>query len=376
MLSEIPEVELDNIESFHPNHLVRTKYENILENLDSGIILFDSDGVLAFVNVQMAKLLGVSRKSLAGLTLTQLLRHPQITRFKKKKILRIFRETIFHRKRFHELLDEHGRSWLITMTYGDQMEGDFLISVKDVSDFKQIEQTAYQNDKLAMLGRISASIAHEIRNPLTSIRGFIQLLRPHLMSLGKDEYARIILTEIDRANDIIYEFLNSSKPSAPQTTIIPVASLLKEVVLLTESEALMKGCQLVFHHAEKIPSLISVDVKQIKQVLLNLIKNALDAIDEMKYEHSTGMIEIALEQTGTQVSILISDNGRGMDQNTLNNLFNPFFTTKEGGTGLGLSVSYRIIKNHGGSIAVESQVGVGTEFLITLPIIDMHQPEL
>lgn len=370
MLSEFRGTELEEIQSFHPNHLVRTKYENILENLDSGIILFDSDGVLAFVNVQMAKLLGVPRKSLTGSTLTQLLRHPQLTRFKKKKILRIFRETIFHRKRFHELLDEYGRSWLITMTYGDQMEGDFLISVKDVSDFKQIEQTAYQNDKLAMLGKISASIAHEIRNPLTSIRGFIQLLRPHLMRLGKDEYARIILTEIDRANDIIYEFLNSSKPSAPQTTILPIASLLKEVVLLTESEALMKGCQLIFHHTEQSPSYISVDVKQIKQVILNLIKNALDAIDEKKDDHTTGMIEIGLKQDEKHVNIIISDNGGGMDQNTLNHLFNPFFTTKEGGTGLGLSVSYRIIKNHGGSIAVESEVGAGTAFVITLPIME------
>ncbi|MFC7681163.1 ATP-binding protein [Paenibacillus sp. GCM10028914] len=362
---------MEEMQSFHPNHLVRTKYENILENLDSGIILFDSVGVLAFVNVQMAKLLGVPRKSLIGSTLTQLLRHPQITRFKRKKIIRIYRETIFHRKRFHELLDECGRSWLITMTYGDQMEGDFLISVKDVSDFKQIEQTAYQNDKLAMLGKISASIAHEIRNPLTSIRGFIQLLRPHLMRLGKDEYARIILTEIDRANDIIYEFLNSSKPSAPQTTIIPVASLLKEVVLLTESEALMKNCEIILQHSEQIPSFISVDVKQIKQVILNLIKNALDAIDGKNDENNNGIIEIGLEQNEKQVNILISDNGAGMDQNTLNHLFNPFFTTKEGGTGLGLSVSYRIIKNHGGSIAVDSQVGIGTQFVITLPIIEM-----
>ena len=108
-----------------------------------------------------------------------------MSRFKKKKILRIYRETIFHRKRYHELIDEYGRHWLVTVTYGDQMDGDFLFSVKDVSDYKQIEQTAYQNDKLAMPGRISASIAHEIRNPLTAIRGFIQLLRPHLLSSAK-----------------------------------------------------------------------------------------------------------------------------------------------------------------------------------------------
>ncbi len=107
----------------------------------------------------------------------QILHHPELSRFKKKKIMRIYKETIFHRKRYHELIDEYSRHWLITVTYGDQMDGDFLFSVKDVSDYKQIEQTAYQNDKLAMLGRISASIAHEIRNPLTAIRGFIQLLR-------------------------------------------------------------------------------------------------------------------------------------------------------------------------------------------------------
>lgn len=373
-MSQIRESELQAIRSFQSSQLIRNKYENILENLDSGIILFDADGVLTFVNVQMAKLLGVPRKSLTGCTLTQLLRHPQLSRFKKKKILRLFRETIFHRRRFHELVDEYGRSWLITMTYGDQMEGDFLISVKDVSDFKQIEQTAYQNDKLAMLGKISASIAHEIRNPLTSIRGFIQLLRPHLVTLGKDEYARIILTEIDRANDIIYEFLNSSKPSAPETTVISVSSLLKEVVLLTESEALMKGCQIILHTDEEPPTFISVDVKQIKQVILNIIKNALDAIDEREHDDVSGRIEISTQLRDKHVSICISDNGGGMDQNTLNHLFNPFFTTKESGTGLGLSVSYRIIKNHGGSISVDSQVGAGTEFVITFP--KLHMPEI
>ncbi|GIO89751.1 ATP-binding protein [Paenibacillus lactis] len=370
MLSQIRESELQAIRSFHSSQLIRNKYENILENLDSGIILFDSEGVLAFVNVQMAKLLGVPRKSLTGCTLTQLLRHKQLSRFKKKKILRIFRETVFHRKRYHELVDEYGRSWLITMTYGDQMEGDFLISVKDVSDFKRIEQTAYQNDKLAMLGKISASIAHEIRNPLTSIRGFIQLLRPHLVSLGKEEYARIILTEIDRANDIIYEFLNSSKPSAPETKVVAVSSLLKEVVLLTESEALMKGCQINLHTEEMPPAFISVDVKQIKQVILNIIKNALDAINEQKVENFTGMIDISARDNGKNISICISDNGAGMDQNTLNHLFNPFFTTKESGTGLGLSVSYSIIRNHGGSIAVDSQIGEGTEFVITFPKLE------
>ncbi|KOY16946.1 ATP-binding protein [Paenibacillus xylanivorans] len=367
MISEFQDTVPRPTDGFPPVHLDNNKYENVLEHLDSGIMLFDSNGVLTFINVQMAKLLELPRSLLSGCTLMQMLHHPQMSRFKKKKILRIYRETIFHRKRYHELIDEYGRHWLVTVTYGDQMDGDFLFSVKDVSDYKQIEQTAYQNDKLAMLGRISASIAHEIRNPLTAIRGFIQLLRPHLLQLGKDEYARIILTEIDRANDIIYEFLNSSKPSAPQKTIMSVNSLLKEVVLLTESEGLMKGCEITLDEAE-VPLNVSIDVKQIKQVILNMVKNAMDAIEDVGEEH-TGLIRISTGTENKYVQISIADNGQGMDHNTLVRLFDPFFTTKESGTGLGLSVSYRIIKNHGGNISVDSKKGEGTRFIIMLPLV-------
>ena len=367
MISEFQDTAPQRTDVLSHVHLDNNKYENVLEHMDSGIMLFDNHGILTFINVQMAKLLELPRNLVSGCTLMKLLRLPQMSRFKKKKILRIYRETIFHRKRYHELTDENGRHWLVPVTYGDQMDGDFLFSVKDVSDYKQIEQTAYQNDKLAMLGRISASIAHEIRNPLTAIRGFIQLLRPHLLQLGKDEYARIILTEIDRANDIIYEFLNSSKPSAPQKTVMKVESLLKEVVLLTESEGLMKGCEILLE-VEDTPLNVSIDVKQIKQVILNMVKNAMDAIEEVGEEY-TGMIRIKTTTENNFVQITIAGNGRGMDHNTLVCLFDPFFTTKESGTGLGLSVSYRIIKNHGGTISVNSQKGEGTSFMIKLPLV-------
>ncbi|WP_055109031.1 ATP-binding protein [Paenibacillus ihumii] len=371
MLSEFQETLLQSVKAFQSTQLVKNKYENVLENLDSGIILFDSEGVLTFINVQMAKLMEMPRQSLIGCNLLQMLRHPHLSRFKKRRILRIYREAIFHRKKYHELIDEYGRHWLITITYGDQMDGDYLLSVKDVSDYKQIEQTAYQNDKLAMLGKISAAIAHEIRNPLTAIRGFIQLLRPHLIQLGRDEYARIILTEIDRANDIIHEFLNSSKPSAPQKSVISVSSLLKEVVLLTESEALMKGCEIHLEVAD-IEMYVSIDVKQIKQVLLNIIKNAMDAIEEVSNSVHNGTIHLGAKLVDNYVHISIQDNGNGMDKGLLSRLFDPFFTTKEKGTGLGLSVSYRIIRNHKGNISVDSMKGIGTVFVIALPIVSLN----
>ncbi|MDT8975213.1 ATP-binding protein [Paenibacillus sp. chi10] len=367
-LNPIREPWIQSAQALFSTKSVRDKYENVLQHMDSGIVLFDCSGVLSFINVETAKLLDVPRKALVGCSLREMLFHPLLKRDKRKMLLRLYKDTILQRKRYHEFSDRLDRHYLVTVTYGDQMDGDYLFSIKDVSDFKRIEQTAYQNDKLAILGKIAAAIAHEIRNPLTSIRGFIQLLRPHLMQLGKEEYAKIILAEIDRANDIIFEFLNSSKPSAPMTSEVPVSSLLREVVLLTESDAVMKGCEIELVDNSASGSLfVSIDVKQIKQVILNMIRNAIDAIDDVAAVRK-GHIRIVTERDDRFAKIHIRDNGRGMSLKTMERLFDPFFTTKADGTGLGLSVSYRIIKNHGGLIEVDSQEGEWTLFTIQLPL--------
>ncbi|KWX70330.1 histidine kinase [Paenibacillus riograndensis] len=346
---------------------MNTTYEDVLEHIDSGILLFDEEGVLTFVNKQMYGILGLNRHSLLGCTLIHLLSNIQMNRFKKRQVLHGYREMMKKGKPSYEFVDEYGRYWKVTLHCGEHMKGCYLFTFKEISDYKLIEQTAYQNDSLAMLGKLSASIAHEIRNPLTAIRGFIQLLHPHLHQLGKEEYAKIILAEIDRANDIIHEFLTSSKPSVPQVAMIPVSALLKEVVLLTESEALMKGCEINFYPLQE-EMIISGDIKQMKQVVLNMIRNAMEAVTD-KIDDSMGRIELGASREGAEVRIFISDNGKGMDICTLDRLFSPFFTTKENGTGLGLSVSDRIIKNHGGCISVSSRVNEGTRFVISLPLI-------
>lgn len=363
--SEMRDMLLHSHRSFR---MVKNKYENVLQHMDSGIAIFDGDGILSFINLQMAKLLDIPRKTLIGCGLRDMMSHPQLRRGTKRIILRLYKEMFLRRSRYLEFQDASGRHLLVTVTYGDQLDGDYLFSVKDVTEFKQIEQTAYQNDKLAMLGKIAAAIAHEIRNPLTSIRGFIQLLKPLLLQLGKEEYARIILAEIDRANDIIYEFLNSSKPSAPMKQKEYINSLLKEVIMLCESEALMKGCGINLETYDQDMA-ISIDVKQVKQVILNIIRNAIDAIGELNHEH-VGRIDVITRRDGSFAEIKIRDNGKGMDTTTLSRLFDPFFTTKAAGTGLGLSVSYRIIRNHGGSIRVASNPGEGTEFNIYLPLVE------
>ncbi|MFC5402705.1 ATP-binding protein [Cohnella soli] len=345
-----------------------SKFETVLQQMDSGVALFDGAGTLRFLNVQMSRLLQVPRKSLIGGTLFELLFHPSLPLNVRKHILRAVKEMKRSRRFQGEFQDASGRVLLVSISQSEELDGDYLVSVKDVSEYKQIEQAAFQNDKLAMLGKIAAAIAHEIRNPLTSIRGFIQLLNPYLAEIGKQEYGRIILSEIDRANDIIYEFLNSSKPTAPMKQKVIVSLLLKETILLSESEALMKGIEI--RHEIFDPFLtVAIDAKQIKQVLLNIINNAMDAIADTD-DNRKGNIAITSRKEGKYALISIKDNGKGMMRSTLNRLFDPFFTTKEEGTGLGLSVSYRIISNHGGTIHVDSQLNEGTEFLIYLPCVE------
>lgn len=343
------------------------KFETVLQHMDSGIALFGADGHLRFLNLQMAKLLQAPRSVLIGNSFRQLLFHRHLRPSVRSTFLRLYKEMVVYR-RFHAEIQDANRFLMVSISQIDDLDGDYLVSVKDVSEYKQIEQTAFRNDKLAMLGKIAAAIAHEIRNPLTSIRGFIQLLRPYLESVGKQEYARIILSEIDRANDIIYEFLNSSKPSVPMKQKLSVSSLLKETILLTESEAHMKGCELQYEIFDA-SMFVAIDVKQIKQVLLNIVKNAMDAILEAG-DRRKGLIAISARREGRFAAIRIRDNGKGMDRTTMSRLFDPFFTTKEDGTGLGLSVSYRIIRNHGGTIQVDSHLNEGTEFTIYLPVAE------
>ncbi|MFC0214536.1 ATP-binding protein [Paenibacillus chartarius] len=350
----------------HSLSSIKSKYENVLQHMDSGIALFDEEGYCTFANLKLSHIIGVPRKKLIGRDVFSLMGMHEIERGRRKMFARLYRELVVYRIPMKEIIDESGRHFLVSVKYDEELEGDILVSVKDVTEFKKIEQSAYHNDKLAMLGKISAAIAHEIRNPLTSIRGFIQLLLPELKKLGREEYGRIILSEIDRANEIIYEFLNSSKPSAPDKRQVSMAELLREVTLLFQSEALMKGCQI-----ELLPVsetlMVDVDAKQIKQVFLNIVKNAVEVLGERE-GGIQGRVRVQAERRDDGIWVSFEDNGKGMDAKTLSRLFDPFFTTKLEGTGLGLSVSYRIIKNHGGAIHVESEVGVGTTFRVQLPL--------
>ncbi|WP_099353192.1 ATP-binding protein [Fredinandcohnia onubensis] len=225
----------------------------------------------------------------------------------------------------------------------------------DITEKRNTEEALRKTEKLAMIGELAAGIAHEIRNPLTTIRGFVQLLNDNGVEV---HYIDTIIDEIDRINFIVSEFMVFAKPHQIYFSECNITSILKSVIKFLEPEANLKNVNIEY----KFPRdevLISGEKNQLKQVFLNLIKNSIEAMP------TGGYVSIVVDRTYQEISITIKDEGIGMKADQIKKLGEPFFTTKQNGNGLGLMVSYKIIQNHKGTIQVNSQLNQGTTFFIS-----------
>lgn len=233
-----------------------------------------------------------------------------------------------------------------------------------IAERKKFEEQIHRADRLAALGEITAGVAHEIRNPLTAIKGFVQLIEEDLPpGDSKLEYTRIVTREVDRMNKIVEELLYYARPYESCRALISINDTLDGTLMLVNFKMIQPKIKVIKQYNHSLPS-IPADEEQIKQVFLNLIINSIQAII------GAGEILIAtdINETGEFVSITISDTGDGIEPENLKKLFDPFFTTREKGTGLGLPVVYKIIELHRGYIEVESRLGQGAAFTVYLPI--------
>lgn len=231
----------------------------------------------------------------------------------------------------------------------------------DITKLKEQDLLAKKWDKLGMIGQLAAGIAHEIRNPLTAVKGFVQLLGKETNS----QYNEIILSELERIEFIMNEFLLLAKPQYNMKLENKnMNELLKEIVDFMKPEALLNNVTIHDRYDCSSP-LVCCEPKQIKQVMINLIKNAVEAMP------SGG--NIFIETTARPddfVSIKVCDEGTGIPKDKLKKLFEPFYTSKETGTGLGLMVSNKIIEDHKGSLTFSSEIGKGTAACILLPRVN------
>ncbi len=260
------------------------------------------------------------------------------------------------------LRDERGR-----------LLGAYVI-FKDVSNLRSLEEQVQRSDRLSMIGQIAAGTAHEIRNPLTAIKGFLQMFKKTLRDkeLNKEYgYTEIMLTEIDRINDLVSEFLLLSKHKDIVYDLVDLGVVLREIMPIVRSEALLHGMTIQFDSERWLPKVVA-DREMLKQVFLNICKNGIEAMSRGGVLTISGRIERE-NGFGRWVNIDIHDTGPGIPPSIMDKMFDPFVTTKESGTGLGLSVCQRIIHDMGGVIRAASK-GDGTTFTVSIPcsVDDKH----
>ncbi|MDA7026250.1 PAS domain-containing protein [Bacillus sp. CLL-7-23] len=233
------------------------------------------------------------------------------------------------------------------------------VILRDISERKQTEELMVRSEKLSIAGQLAAGIAHEIRNPLTAIKGFLQLMKPTMEE--NEDYFNIIFSELSRIELILSELLMLAKPqqNALQEKL-DLIKLIREVTALLETQANLNGIMMNTNLSEE-KVCIKGDQNQLKQVFINLIKNAVESMPD------GGTVHLSVTETKQAVTVMVQDEGKGIPEHVLKRIGEPFLTTKEKGTGLGLMVTFNIIENHNGTIEIDTQEEKGTTFVISFP---------
>ena len=226
----------------------------------------------------------------------------------------------------------------------------------------QVLQKLIKAEKLQTVSHLAASMSHEVRNPLTAVRGFIQLLSEDTSTYSRKDYADIALSELDRATEVINDYLTFAKPILEKEEKLNTNEEIQHAVNIITPLATMNGIQLKVSLPEK-QHFTKGERKKFQQCLINLLKNGIESMQP------TGELHIFQTYSNGMIEIHIQDQGKGMTKEQINRLGEPYFTTKEKGTGLGMMVSYSIIKGMNGTIDVTSEIEKGTHFILKLPII-------
>ena len=250
-----------------------------------------------------------------------------------------------------------------------EAEGHVIIFV-DITEKRKREMQLRQAEGLAALTTLSAGVAHEIKNPLTSIDIHIQLMKKEIAKLEGEETKNmgnllvIVKEEVDRLNSIVQDFLFAVRPMSMSSSMENINELVKEMVQFLKYEVEEQDIDFMLDLDDDLPPVL-VDPKYLKQAFLNIIKNAIEAI------HERGEIHIKTDSTEDgDVAVHVIDNGEGIPESRMGKIYNPYFTTKKFGSGLGLVIVYKIIKELGGKLKVQSKEGVGTHFSIELPVLE------
>jgi two-component system, NtrC family, sensor histidine kinase PilS len=359
------QVDYDQLETFN---------RNVIQSLDSGLLTVNLQGKINLFNRTAERILGLDGESTQGASIYDLF--PTLNRIAGESV-RTVPDSFSEYQRYEtQFINPAGRKIYLGFSVSPlpapdgSLIGQTLI-FQDITRFKEMEEEVKRLDKMAAVNQLAAGMAHEIRNPLSSLSGSIQMLKSELaLESHQERLMDIILRESERLNALITDFLLFAQPPKTNKDVWNIKSILEETIeLFTHSPDYSEGIQVRYPHPlEDIR--ILVDPDQMKQVFWNLILNAAQAMGE-KGELTVGLERktdgMAQRRPREWVKISISDSGKGIVPHEKDKIFEPFYTTKDGGTGLGLSIVHKIIETHDGVIKVESEVGRGSTFTILLP---------
>lgn len=344
--------------------------ETILNAISNGVMVIDVNKRIIIFNQVFEEIYEIKSENVIGMNLE---RFNEMTGFEERasfnRILsgEIAGETLDAPFQSFRGNNKELRLHISSIT---NVEGEIIGAVgigTDITAYKEEQQRLIQQEKLALMGQMGASIVHETRNFLTTIKGRCQIISMITRDEGIKQHALKIDSDVEEVNHIISEFLFLSKPREIQLREISVSDVFESIKILVETSSMVKGVALevVLGREERY---MQCDESQLKQVILNICKNAVDAMQGQMEGKLT--IETGYDEYANEVFISIRDNGKGISQENLAKLGDPFFTTKHNGTGLGLSVCFKIIKEHQGRIEIKSTLGKGTEFRILLPCME------
>lgn len=335
------------------------KFRQIFDGSLDGIVLWDGKRNVLDVNLAACKIAEMTKEEICQHSLQSFIPQEYYDQFYEYH-MKLEIEGKADGELTYQM--EDGRKKNIEFsTKKDLIPGLYMTMMRDVTEKKAMQEQIRKSDTMQVVGQLAAGIAHEIRNPMTALKGFIQLLQGSI----KEDYSLyfdVITSELRRIETIITDFLVLAKPQAVKYEERNVSQILKDTIDLLGAEATLTNVQFVAQFADVLPS-VYCEPNQLKQVFINILKNALEVMP------LGGRIFVStVRHNDDYIVVSIQDEGDGMPPDRVKRLGEPFYTTKEKGTGLGLMVSYKIIEEHKGYIDVNSKLGEGTTFFIYLPI--------
>jgi len=357
--------------------LMKLYNENIIRSIPAGIVVLDPQGLVTTINPTACRLWNLDPERDIGLPLKQLAIAASLADIISnwEQILQGQGDRLYEALEFQvDSADGPGQRTLlvdlnVTALVGTDgnVQGVLLVG-EDVTEKVRTKQALIQSERLATIGRMSAMVAHEIRNPLSSIGLNTELLQEEIAERlpAESEEATALLKsicrEVDRLTEVTDEYLRFARLPKPQLVPEHLPVILQELLQFVAGELREAGIELHERLQSDLPP-VKADANQLRQAFLNLLRNSMESMPQ------GGRLTVSSEAVDGLVRVRISDTGRGIDPDSLDHIFDPFFSTRENGTGLGLSLTQQIVSEHGGHIRCESRPGQGTAFVVELPTV-------